>query len=407
MARFHLRLVAALLALTPLVPAHEGADYKFTGNDAVHQILDNTIPAPNLSGGWYASEQCVSGYCIYANAVASNGAGVVVITTTSGVEKLKALEGTMGTTDSTGIPDPPPYEIKDVPGKGKVLVATRAIKRGTKLLANSPVLVVHRGFFNETFPEKQGPLLEAAVKLLPADTQARLLEQIDPANNVLTLQDVLERRPLEANLGLVWVGKEGYDNEKHLFNYPDLAAVQHDCRPNSAYYVDGRYAHYMTAARKIQPGEEITVSYFNPLLPTADRQVNAKRWLRKPCGCAACTGGGRLDQILVSDGRLEEIRAIETKLRDFESRVTSGTLARLIQLYQDERLESRLADMYGTVAINYNALGYQKRCIKYANLAVQAAIIEDGPGSNDAIAMRILAKNTLQHYSWRARIKNN
>ncbi|MBE3047865.1 hypothetical protein IMZ48_36220, partial [Candidatus Bathyarchaeota archaeon] len=103
---------------------------------------------------------------------------------------------------------------------------------------------------------------------------------------------------------------------------------------------------------------------------------------------------------------LEEIKEIQTKLRDFEAKVTTGMLARLVQLYQDEGLESRMADMYGQVAINYNSLGYQNRAIKFAEKAVQAGIIENGRSSNDVIAMRILAKNTLEHYSWRARIKN-
>lgn len=401
-----LGLIAAFLAAATLVPAHEGADYKFSGNDAINDIVGTNVPAPNLPGGWYDAEKCVSGYCVYANPTAAGGAGVVTITTTSSLEKLKAMERNLGVPDRSEIPNPPPYEIKEIPGRGKVMVATEPIKRGTRLLSNEPSLIVHRSFFNETFPEKQEPLLEAAVKLLPVETQKRVYGQIDPANNILTLKDVVNRRPFEANLGLTWVGRDGYDDEKHLLNFPGAEPIQHDCRPNTAFHIDMPLVQQVTAVRKIQPGEEISISYFNPFLPTADRQNNIKHWLGKPCSCNACNGGGNLDQILVSDRRLEEIKDIQNKLREWDARVTTGMLARLIELYQEEGLESRLADMYGQVAINYNSLGYQKRAIKYAEKAVQAGIIENGRGSNDVIAMRILSKNTLEHYSWRKRLQN-
>ncbi|MBE3048456.1 hypothetical protein IMZ48_39325, partial [Candidatus Bathyarchaeota archaeon] len=226
--------------------AHEGADYQFSGNDVVNQIADTNVPAPNLSGGWYASERCVSGYCVYANPSASGGAGIAVITTPSSLEKLKVMERALGVPDTSEIPDPPPYEVKDVPGKGKVLVATAPIKRGTRLLSSEPVMIVHRGFFNEISPENEEPLLEAAVKLLPEETQKRVYEQIDPASNVLTLKDIVERRPFEANLGLVWVGKDGYDGEKHLLNFPGAAQLQHNCRPNAAFHIDAPLAHHVT-----------------------------------------------------------------------------------------------------------------------------------------------------------------
>ena len=401
-----LGLFWAFFASVSLVSAHEGADYQFSGNNVITHMADTNVPALNLPGGWYASEKCLSGYCIYANPSASGGAGITVITTPSSLERLKAMERALGVPDTSELPDPPPYEVKDVPRKGKVLVATAPIKRGTTLLSSEPLMIVHRGFFIETSPERQDALLDAAVKLLPVKTQKRVYEQIDPANNVVTLKDVVERRSFEANLGLVWVGKDGYDGEKHLLNFPGAAPLQHDCRPNAAFHIDAPLVHQVTAVRKIEPGEEITISYFNPFLATADRQENIRQWLGGSCGCDACTKGGNLDQILVSDGRLEEIKEIQTKLRDFEAKLTTGTLERLVQLYQDEGLESRMAEMFGQVAINYNSLGDQKRAIRFAEKAVQAGIIENGRSSNDVIAMRILAKNTLKHYSWRARIKN-
>ncbi len=143
-------------------------------------------------------------------------------------------------------------------------------------------------------------------------------------------------------------------------------------------------------------------------MPRAERQIMTDRWFGTGCSCSQCSGRGDLAAVAASDARLEEIKAIEKKLKDYDSKgVTTGMLARLVQLYEDEGLKARLSEMYALVALNYNALGYAKRAIKFANMAVQAGIIEYGDGSNDVIAMRILAKNADVHYSHRMRIKKN
>ena len=406
-----LLLTAASQLAFNFVSANE-AQYKFEGNDAVNNIVKNTFPADNLPGGWYAPEECYGNYCVYASHRAAGGRGVAAVTTPASFERLKKMDRALGVIAPNEKPAafPPPYEIKEVPGRGQVLVANTTIKRGTKLLVSQPVLIVHRKFMDdeEVDEEDQERLLEAAVKLLPEETKKQLLSRLEEGGEVKNLIELVRSRPFEDNLGLNWVGPQGYDNEKNLFSYPDLAHVHHHCGPNSAFHIDAAYVHHISAVRKIQPGEEITIAYFSPLMQRAERQRLVEDWLGKPCTCSRCTGHGDLANVAASDARLAEIEQIEKKLRDYESRsVTTGMLARLLSLYEEEGLNVRYSDMYELLALNYNALGYQKRAVKYANLAVQAGIIEDGPDSNDVIAMRILAKSTLEHYSWKMRMKNN
>ncbi|PKS05946.1 hypothetical protein jhhlp_007779 [Lomentospora prolificans] len=409
-----LLLAAASQLAFNFVSADEGAQYKFEGNDAINNIVENTIPAanPNLPGGWYAPDECYGNYCVYASHRAGGGRGVAAVTTSASFEKLKRMDRALGIPVPNEKPalDPPPYEIKEVPGRGQVLVANTTIRRGTKLVVSQPVLIVHRKFMDdeEVDDEDQERLLDIAVKLLPGKTQKELLSRVDPNGEIKTLMDLIRSRPFEENLGLNWVGPEGFDNEKNIFTYPELAHVAHHCQPNAAFHIDQAYVHHTSAVRKILPGEEINIAYFSPLMQRAERQHLIENWLGKPCTCSRCTGHGDLGNVAKSDARLAEIEEIEKKLRDYESKgVTTGMLSRLQALYEEEGLNARYSDMYELLALNYNALGYQKRCIKYANLAVQAGIIEDGPDSNDVIAMRILAKNTLEHYSWKMRMKGN
>ena len=41
--------------------------------------------------------------------------------------------------------------------------------------------------------------------------------------------------------------------------------INHDCQPNCTQYFDGRYLN-IVANKSIEPGEEITISYTNPLV---------------------------------------------------------------------------------------------------------------------------------------------
>ena len=80
-------------------------------------------------------------------------------------------------------------------------------------------------------------------------------------------------------------------------------------------------------------------------------------------------------------------------------------IARYIKLYKEEHLETRLADAYELAAVNYNYLGYSKEAEKYATLAAQAGSIEGGANSNNVIAMRIMAKDPVGHYSYKMKLK--
>ena len=126
------------------------------------------------------------------------------------------------------------------------------------------------------------------------------------------------------------------------------------------------------------------------------------------CPCRACSppGGEKGEKAVEEAKRLKEVLALRAELRNQDStKVDLEVIERFLKLYEEERLHVKLAEAYELAALNFNYLGDDKRAKKYAELAVQAGIVEGGVQSNDVIAMRIMAKDIKGHYSYRYTLK--
>lgn len=413
--------LCSLLAQGTLVAAGKADQVPLNSaqaNELVYESIEglgnfaSNLTAGWLGGaGWYNPKLCSNGYCVFANKAIANGRGMAMVTSSTHMQKLKRLEPVLNLPGINGPADPskpPPYEEKEIPGRGIVLVANQTLKRGDQVMSWSPVLIVHKSFYDDVPVEEQTGLLAAAVALLPDATRAKFTRQVRAANAIKSrdIRDIVRKHSFESNLGYRFAPGES-ETEKHYVTFPEVTSVAHDCRPNMAYHIDYSHVHRTTAARKVLPGEELTISYISPFGSRAERQQWLKEWHGEGCSCMQCHGGatGDLGAIAKSDANLEEIQNIEKVLKDHTSRgVTTEMIARLIELYKEERLESRFSDMYETVALNYNNLGYAKRAKKYALLSAQAGAVERGPDANDILAMRIMADDPEGHYSYRARM---
>lgn len=374
--------------------------------DVAHQASNNftTLSSTPGLGGWYDPKICSGEYCVFANRDLANGRGMSVITTAHNLQKIRRTQHRLEEQDiNKSAQEPPPYEVKNVEGKGLRLVATRTIKRGEHLMTWSPVLLVRKTFFEDVPAKEQHHLLAAAVRLLPEKTQKQFQGQLFVANagSSRVLKDIILRHSFETDIGWAAQGRDEY----HYASYPEATVFHHDCRPNVVFYIDGAHLHHTNVARKVQPGEELTITYINnPLQSRRERQKMVKKWTGSECSCSLCSA--QKDVIRASEDRLKEIRRLQTKLADHESTgVTKAMIDRYIKLYKEERLETRLADAYELVATNYNYLGYSKEAAKYATLSAQAGTIEGGSEANNVIAMRILAKDPEGHYSYRMKVK--
>ncbi|KXX79072.1 SET domain-containing protein 5 [Madurella mycetomatis] len=379
------------------------------------QILQNArssqqkpeAPAPPPSK-WESTGQCAGQYCIFANRGFSGGRGIVTITTNANIKTLKKLLD--APTAQRASPDlPSQFHLAQVKGKGLGLLANTTLHRGAPLMKIFPAVIIHRSFLEQLPAHSQAPLLESAIALLPPRLRQSFLSQMGHDHHHQASQSSLAHRisailatnSFQLDLGGGTRGLEGH----HYANFPEASRFNHDCRPNVAFYVDpATLAHTTTVARDVRPGEELSISYLDPLETRERRQERARQVWGFECGCAQCTLAGK--EVGRSDARLKEIGEIEGRLGNWLSKGVNGKLLeKLVRLYKEERLEAKVGGAYTLVALNYNMLGDAKKAVKYAKLAEEAVLIENGPGAGDADAMKVLAGKPKGHFTWRKRLQ--
>ncbi|KAK3390682.1 hypothetical protein B0H63DRAFT_121685 [Podospora didyma] len=352
---------------------------------------------------WEGPRGCVEQYCIFSNQGFEGGRGIVAVTTNANIQNLKALEK-KGSAASTAQPasssgNRPAYYIAKVPGKGLGLISNTTLHRGDVLMKHTPAVLIHRTFFETIHPATQAPLLKTAISHLPSALRKAFFSQMghfgDQAHKI---NDILATNSFQMNLG----GHDGH----HYGNFPEVSRFNHDCRPNVAFYLGGGGAddltHTTTVVRDVQPGEELSISYLDSFAPCEERQQRTFEAWGFSCSCSQCALSK--GQVKKSDKRLKEIKEIEVKLSDFSGRVTGAILKKLAKLYDEERLDANRAGGLTLIALNYNMLGDEKNAKRYARLAREALVIENGPGAGDVSAMEELERDPRGHFTWRGRV---
>ncbi|KAK6956121.1 hypothetical protein Daesc_001391 [Daldinia eschscholtzii] len=95
----------------------------------------------------------------------------------------------------------PAYVIKDVPGKGKGLVAQRQIRKWEVVLVDYPVMLAHMGLFDVVGPELREDVLERALRQLPEEQQSDILS-LARSTGGETIEDILRTNIFDVPLGL-------------------------------------------------------------------------------------------------------------------------------------------------------------------------------------------------------------
>lgn len=176
--------------------------------------------------GWHGPHSCAGAYCAYSRPSFANGRGIVLVSTAYNAEEASHLPA-FANPSIDGEGDSELFRVVEMPGKGLGLVAKQLIRRGQRIMAHPPAIVVHRRFIDDIDLKGQYRLFADAAAQLPEATKKTFMDQMGQSGNHEStghkVHDIMHTNSFELGLGI----KDGH----HFGNYPEVSRYNHDCRP--------------------------------------------------------------------------------------------------------------------------------------------------------------------------------
>jgi hypothetical protein len=217
------------------------------------------------------------------------------------------------------------YVVEDVPGKGKGLIATKNIPKGTRIISEKPVITLGRQI--ESMEQTQ-IRIHQQVSCLSQD-QARnfvSMENIYPYTNAAErYQGIFRTNALPMGAGL---------NEGGVFL--ETCRINHACNNNSQNFWNENIERLtIHAIRDIYQGEEITISYLHSRRNRRARQEELWENFKFTCSCQLCSLPP--NQSRDSDTKLDRVHELDCIIDQggIEGLVSS---ARRMLSYVDEQV---------------------------------------------------------------------
>ncbi|CAK7238560.1 Serine O-succinyltransferase [Sporothrix eucalyptigena] len=264
-----------------------------------------------------------------------------------------------------------PYEARDIPGKGKGAVATRAISRGEFIVEERPLLLARLDLFHGETNDHHNLLEEALAQLSEKDQHAvTSLARFRRDTSSTLVEDLLRTNGLGVTVGGV----------AHTALYTRIARLNHACRPNTFWrYSPRTLAVEFVALRDIAPGEELTHSYTQRDTVDATRAELLAHWGFN-CTCEVCSSR---DEGRLLDAKMARLKEIEGLLSDSnEDELERLTTEMMALVDGDDALRApRGAYSYHWVVAAQAAwsAGFGGRALAYTEQALAAAVEYGGP----------------------------
>ncbi|KAK7696764.1 hypothetical protein SLS64_014235 [Diaporthe eres] len=312
--------------------------------------------------------------------------------------------------NSRPLPEPLPYQVVEMPGKGRSLIANRKIHKGERVIAEDAILALPIHAHLELPPDRRRHFYDMVLENLPSEAKNEFLSQV--GDDVTT---VIDRNGFEIHTG------RDDDAVRYVGAFPEQALINHDCRPKSVLYLPLKIdqnshlaglslayhfrgmTHITTAVRDIDAGVELSLSYIDVTLPLRHRQTRLNALWNFNCTCKACQlppAGAD-----ASDARLERIKVLEDILdhpaKSFPAGdLTAQTGSDLVALYELERLEVYIGYAYRRAALNFALFADEHNARKFAQKALKALEWQGGAEQKDLENMRGLLADPKAHWSW-------
>ncbi|CAK7235782.1 hypothetical protein SBRCBS47491_009412 [Sporothrix bragantina] len=315
-------------------------------------------------------------FCVYTND--RHGLGGLSIVTTP---ETASASADMWDEDEPRLPvdkkgHGPAYEIVDIPGRGKGVLATRKIKQYEAFMVDYAAMVVDLRVA-ETVAREEGVL-----DMAQTSTAAR-----HPIENVL-----------RSNAFHTALGAE---DDSHMALFPDLARINHACMPNAfPRFAPRSLAVSVAAARDIELGEEITINI--PLGQLRDaRQQALLRW-EFVCKCPLCDASD--DEIKASDARrktIDELRVSvaavahshDPETKDSDREQALDTIRDLFPRLVEEGIFTAYSEQYANAGRLYWALGDYGQARFYAQRSLDVLADQGFIAAADERSLHMLLRS--------------
>jgi hypothetical protein len=287
--------------------------------------------------------------------------------------------------------DCPYFEVIEVPGKGKGLVALVDIAKGTRILCEKPLLTARNNS-----PAMLHQDLVPKIKALSKDQQRQFLSLHNNFPGKYAFSGIVKTNALPCGCGSDIGGI-----------YPTICLINHSCMPNAHNNWNEEKEHEtIHATRIIQAGEEITISYINGG-PTTFRRADLESSFGFKCSCKTCFQP--LYNLTASDGRRLQIQRLDDQIGDpikmFRNPAASLADCHLMLQVLDEEYGRGLAGAL-LARLYYDAFqvciahGDQARALVFAERAYEARVVCEGEDSPLTQKMKSLTRNPAGHLSF-------
>jgi SET domain len=339
---------------------------------------------------------------VFTDTQFANGRGVSIITTLEQADLFSQSPAfTNIVTASQQTTPSRAFEVKEIPSHGMGAIANQTIFRGDRLMDYGPVLFIHDAVWEHFVEEDYLPLLHTAIERLPLETRDVFLNLAGQGKGD-QIDDILDTNSFNVNL----FGDNGFGPTSYSILIPEVARLNHDCRPNAAYHFNANtLTQTVLALRSIPPGEELSISYVPQLQPRTERQALLHKSWGFHCDCSLCSAPTSL--AVASDSRIQRANVLKAELLDYTSlsKASPGMAELLISLYEQERLWGPTYEAYQLATTELNGVGDVSRAEKYGRLALEAALVYRGPDHVDVKALEVFLENPKEHWSWLLRIR--
>jgi hypothetical protein len=212
---------AADAGICPWTPLHIQPFQHFTESDAFQLnlgVLYKSTTRENqnpIQWKWQDSHGCIGRFCVWSSET-PYGDGLSVVTTNANIRLVQNMTWTDSTFTS------PTFRTVQIANKGVGMIANKSIRRGERILAAKPAVLVHRSLIDELANASQQELLDIAMAYLSEEKREKFLAQAGELGGH-RIQDIMFTNSFQINLG-------GHDGQ-HFGNFPDVSRFNHDCRP--------------------------------------------------------------------------------------------------------------------------------------------------------------------------------